>query len=791
MKNSNQADSRSNVSSTVPLPLGEGRGGALGLLFHYLKIASRNLWKYKTQSLVNIFGLAFGFTCFVFGIFWIKYETSYNSFFPGANRMYILAEKNDEFEFPVMSINNLSSVEQVPEFEKFTWQAPNVGSNYSYNDRTFYAWSSDVSPDFFDFFVWDFIEGDVTSFSQTPGSIVITQRLARKYFGDEPAVGKALDDNGKPVTITGVIKDWPANCTFDFDIMVCQGIWGWRANIYILASREANMEQVSEKFSQIFVKSLYKRDKESSLLIKPIGSLHYKYFNQNMAYGINFITIFFAAGLLALASAIFNYITISSSALLSRSRETSLRKTVGASQGDLAKLFLTDILFTAVIAFAVSFLLVTAFRPVFSQFSNIPLAGINHLWLQTVSAGLLLLLLVSIYPVVRLNRQSIARAFGSERKIGARASLRRIMIVLQLLIASLLMFVSLTIFRQIQMMKNTDTGIDVNNVMMMEPLWEIKDDVKEVIAALPYVEQTIVASWEEPLDNRHVGEPDYSSSLADRKFALSSLSIVDPAFFDFFRYRLVKGRFFEPHEGTYCVINQTAAKLLGDTDIVGSRLSKGDHDWEIAGVVQDTHSDFHNEITPVIYFNNILVVDHHIRYCYSRIMPQYRQKAITELTDIVLNGKEPEGTGAPCVWLDDELAHKRKEESAMFLLFGILALACTGISMFGIYSLSSFTTRKRRKEVAIRKVAGAEAINIAGMFIREYIWLVLIANLIAVPLGYWLMNRWLHEYAYHVNIAPWLFAVVFAAIAAIVLFTVLGQVMKAANSDPAEVVKHE
>lgn len=340
------------------------------------------------------------------------------------------------------------------------------------------------------------------------------------------------------------------------------------------------------------------------------------------------------------------------------------------------------------------------------------------------------------------------------------------------------------------MMKNTDTGINVSNIMMMEPLWEIRNEVKEQIMALPYVEQT-VAGRETPLYNGNAGNPDYSSSLTERKFALSSVYIIDSSFFDFFRYQLVKGRFFEPHEGTYCVINQTAAKLLGNTDIVGSRLSKGDCEWEITGVVQDTHSDFHHEITPVVYFNNILAADKNVRYYFSRIIPQYRHKAFTELTDIALNGKEPDGSGASCVWLEDELSHQRKEESAMFLLFGILALACTGISMFGIYSLSAFTTRRRRKEIAIRKVAGAEAINIAGMFIKEYLWLVLIANLIAVPVGYWLMNRWLLGYAYHVNVALWLFVVVFAAIAAIVLLTVLGQVLKAANSDPAEVVKHE
>ena len=769
---------------------------------HYLKIAFRNLWKYKMQSAVNIFGLAFGVTCFVFGLFWIRYETSYNGFFPNAGRMYVMAEKNDMMDFPIMSLSNMDMLKQIPEFEQVTWQSPPYLDYYGYGDRSFYVPSVKLSPNFFEFFVCDFIEGSASSFSGNEGSVVITEQLARKFFADEPAVGKVIDGlradnkqpNGEQCTVSGVIKDWPKNCTFDFDMMMC-GKENFRANFFVLADKHADINQLNDKLAQTTIKSLY-RDLESILTVNPIGSLHYKYYKQDGAYGINFIAIFFAAGLIALLSALFNFVTLNSGILLNRSKEAVLRVTLGAGRSDLTRLFLAGILTTAFAALVASWILVKGFGPLFTRFSGIPFTGINQLWLLVSLAALAAVTLASIFPIARLNHRNIANAFAGGKPAGTKAPLRRVMIVLQLVIGSLLIMVALTVFRQIIFMNRTDTGIDVENVAEMQLGYYRSGQIAPSVVisglnASPYIEQTVV-STSSPIKN-YSGHG-YLWEDLDKPLQLGTIDVADSSFFDFFRFKLKHGRFFETHQANYCVINQAAAKLIG-TNAIGSKIQqqlyKNTQEWEICGVVQDIYCEFRKEIKPTAYLNKIFADPTNDLFYFSRVYPQHRTEGMSLIKSIWLGEEGADGSEGPCLWLEDQLRDMRKEESAMFILFSVLSLACIIISLFGIYSFSALTTRRRRKEVAIRKVGGAEAADIVRMFFREYLLLAVISNLIALPVAWRLTNRWLQEYAYHTNISWWLFAVVLALTVSIVLLTVLGQVMKTANENPAEVVKSE
>ena len=275
------------------------------------------------------------------------------------------------------------------------------------------------------------------------------------------------------------------------------------------------------------------------------------------------------------------------------------------------------------------------------------------------------------------------------------------------------------------------------------------------------------------------------------------MDVVDTSFFRFFKFRLKEGRFFDPYQADYCVINQTAARLLGK-EAIGSRIGQQlyqqpPREWEICGVVQDIYYNFQKEIEPTVYLNKIYANrNNYIDFRYSvRIDPQFRKQGMGLLQSVMLGNDEVDGSETPCVWLADQLKDARKGEAAMFLLFGVLALSCIAISLFGIYSLSILTTRRRRREIAIRKVAGADVLDIVRMFLSEYLWMALIAGVVAFPVVYWLMNQWLKGYVYHGGVPWWLYVTVTVVVAAIVLLTVLGHVLKAANEDPAEVVKSE
>jgi len=640
------------------------------------------------------------------------------------------------------------------------------------------------------------------------GSVVITKQLATKLFGNEPAVGKTINqlrgDNKQPtsdqVVVSGVVKDWPKNCTFNFDMMVCADA-NFRAIFFAKVNRYADIAALREKFEQTSINSLYgERNPDCTLTIQPIGSLHSKYFTSDVVYGVNFIIIFFFAGLLGLLSALFNFVTLSSGTLQNRSKEAVVRVIMGAERTDLTRLFLVNILLTAFTAFVVSFLSVYVLCPFFEQFSSIPTDGIMRLWLWVVLSGLAMVTLLSIIPIALLNRRNIANAFAGGKPVGTKTPLRRLMIIFQLTIGCLLMMVALTVLRQIAFMKNTDTGIDVENIAEMGLSWYRSGQIEPAVVvsqlmASPYIGQICITSGSSPL--KTTNSSNYLHAGEDKPISIRTMDVVDTSFFRFFKFRLKEGRFFDPYQADYCVINQTAARLLGKEAIgrrIGQQLyQQPPREWEICGVVQDIYYNFQKEIEPTVYLNKIYTKDlpyWNLLY-FIRIQPQFRKQGMELLQSVMLGDNEADGSETPCVWLEDQLKDARKGEAAMFLLFGVLALSCIAISLFGIYSLSILTTRRRRREIAIRKVAGADVLDIVRMFLSEYLWMALIAGVVAFPVVYWLMNQWLKGYVYHGGVPWWLYVTVTVVVAAIVLLTVLGHVLKAANEDPAEVVKSE
>ena len=763
------------------------------------------MWKYKSQSAVNIFGLAFGVTCFVFGLFWIRYETTYNGFFPDARRMYVMAEKSPIMEFPITGFDNKKLLEQIPEFEQITWHSGEVESYYGYDQRSAYVTSVDVSPDFFDFFKWTFLEGDNAFFREKKGGVVITKQLAIRLFGDEPAVGKTINilrgDNKQPTgnqcVVSGVVKDWPKNCTFKFEAMVCTDA-NFRAIFFAKVDRHADINTLREKFEQTSIKSLYPGNTDCTWTIKPIGSLHYKYFTDDSMYGVNFILIFFLAGFLGLLSALFNFVTLSSGALLNRSKEAVIHVIMGAERSDLTRLFLINILITVFAAFAISCLTIYVLCPFFERFFFIPTDGILRLGCLIALSGLLVTTLISFIPIARHNRRNIANAFAGGKPVGPKIPLKRLMITLQLTIGCLLMMIAITVFRQITYMKNTDTGIDVNNVIEMQLSWyrSKQIDPATVISQLtvsPYVEQTCITYRYSPFQ---VTVGDYLPADADSPIKMGRVNVIDSSFFSFFKFNLIKGSFFDSHQTHYCVINQKAAQLIGTEPIgktITQQINQSIQEWEICGVVQDIYYEFKKEIGPIIYLNEMYVdrQDYSSFLYYARIHPQFHKEGMALLQSVMLGDDEADGSETPCIWLEDRLEKVRKDESAMFLLFSVLAMTCIVISLFGIYSLATLTTRRRRREIAIRKVFGADTVDVVRMILREYLWLVVIAGAVAFPVAFWLMSRWLESYVYHAGVSWWLLSAVIIIVATVVMTTVLGQVLKVTNENPAEVVKSE
>jgi putative ABC transport system permease protein len=456
----------------------------------------------------------------------------------------------------------------------------------------------------------------------------------------------------------------------------------------------------------------------------------------------------------------------------------------GAKRIQLNSQLLTSLGIETSCALFVSAYLVSVLTPLFSSFVFLDfrfgdLAG----WLVVcLASGFLLTLLFGLFPVHYINALRV-------RVRGRNTTWRKIMVTVQLFIGVLFIFSIMVVSRQFAYLQNTDLGFDRKDIVhTYRPSSVDWPTFKATLDVNPDI--LLSTGLTTPLfTDQNQGPVDWEGQ-SGKDSMLIQMYIVDVNFLDFFSIGVQSGDFFSPEQSNanYTVINQTAARIMGLDNPTGHTINLGNgQKMQIIGVVNDFHIlPLRQPIEPVM----LICWGTRRSDVYVRINPVERQRALTYLQETYEKFAAP-GDLFTYNFLDDEYASFNRSEQAMRSVFGIMAIVCLLISAFGIYSMASLSTLHRRKEIAIRKVMGAEAVDISVMFFREYLMLVLIANIVALPVANWLMNRWLQNYAYHVNIAWWMFVAVLALTLVIVLITVLGQVLKAANGNPAEVVKSE
>ncbi len=801
MKHSNFS---SNVDSIVPLPLGEGWGGALGLLLHYLKIAFRNLWKYKSQSVVNILGLAFGLACFVFGWYWLHWETSFDRFFPNAPNIGVVTKTGEAGVTDFFEYKTACSAEALPEIVQTTWVNQWLVNHFQCDNGTFSLNFADVDSSFVNIFSFDFTAGSAKEFKKAINGMILTQTTATRLFGNENPVGKQVLQVTKQYwekpkvsghTVKAVIKDLPGHTNFNFDLLINAGRPAKDdegGTMFCLLHPGSDLKKMNDRLS-----AFRPNDESVHLGIVKLNQVRPLLREYNMKYGLSFVRIFAIASLLALIGSIFNFISLTISRTTNRNNEFRLRKTLGSGNGQLALLLISEIILSVLMALIVSVGLVTMIR---QPFENLSGADTHGIYIIALWSGIWCLALTGVLFVI--FRANILFRF---KFVSSNFWAQRLMCTGQIAIASLFMIVALITQQQTKYLTTRNIGMDIDGIADMNLGFLANQDadpatVKSQLSASPYVSDVLVfpgsmikypgsvemnVSWDGKTDD----QAHWNTSL-----------IPDHRFFDFFKAQLKNGRFINETDMQKCVINETAAHQIGH-DVIGKRLTIFSSKIEIVGVVNDMFSgSAYKPVQPMAYVQAKALQDisdkpelyyypYQVRY-YIKISPQHRSQALAHIQQ-VMNENKADDNMSECILLEDQLAEIFRPETLMLRLFRILTATSLLISVFGIYSMVSLVTRRRRKEIAIRKVSGAEASNIAGMFFREYLGLTIVANVIALPIASGLMAHWLKAYAHHINITWWMFAFVLILTLSVVLLTVLGQVLKAANSDPAEVVKYE
>ncbi len=775
------------------------------MFLHYLKIAFRNMWKYKSQSVVNTLGLAFGLVCFTLGWHWLRWETSFDSCFPNAPNICVVTQTDEDNEVNYAQYQTARQVvTQVPEIHQTSWIQKDFTGHFQYDSRALSLNFSVVDSSFVNLFQFEFISGNVAMFKQVPASAVLTHTAAIQLFGDEDPIGKQVQEIikqiwGEPIvheyTVVGVIKDLPEHTNFNFDLLVHAekppSSDEYEGVMFCLLYPGTDLKKVKDRLSGI---SLEKQPGHVGIV--SLADMRPLLMSYNMKYGLPFVRIFTIASLLAFLGAIFNFVSLTFSRTVNRNNEFRLRLTLGSSNGQLTLLLAFEIILSVLIAFFVAVMFIKLMEQPFEWLSGVDTSGIYGI---IIWSGWLCLTIISLLYLIFHNHLLSHRRIFSSRFV-----VQRIMCVGQIIIASLFMTIAIVVYAQTKYLTTRDIGMEVDNIvcLYLGLLTSQEADpqvVKSQLLASPSISDVLVFP-EGIIKSPGAAITQVSWNEQNEPMSCGMSYIPDDRFFDFFKVKLKKGRFINTTDARKCMINETAAKQIG-IDTVGIHLTLLGLDFEVVGIIKDLFSGSTHEPTkPAIYIHAVSYSDRpdvpeimaylpsQNRY-YIKVHPSHRSLAWEQIQQVMNNHHADDLS--ECAFLEDQLAEIFRQETLTFRLFGILTATSLLISTFGIYAMVSLTTRRRRKEIAIRKVAGAEVIHITGIFAREYLGLVLLANSVALPVAFWLMNRWLQSYAYHIDIHWWVLVAVLVFNIIIVLSTVLGQVLKAANDNPAEVVKYE
>lgn len=813
---------------------------------NYFKMAWRTLFQNKLYTTLNVIGLSFGITCFMLIGLYIFDELTYDQQHSNANRIYRLVEhKNVRGEQTVIAAGGYKLAEEakksIGEIEN-TARMTRIGrANLVDADKPvpFQETVTSTNQNFLDIFDFPFIAGDPNTALKEPNTIIITEDLAKRLFGKTDVLGRNLKYSfiDAPLKITGILKNHPRNSSFDFNNIVSHATFNnenlelndWFSNnftVYTLLKPGSKPEVVADKMKQLVLTN-FKPDAGTSFhyTLQPLKDLHLK--SDGIVDGARnsnveaiakgnplYIKIFSFFALFVILIACINYINLTTARASSRLKEIGIRKTAGAFKSHLIKQFLLESLLVTFISFLISIALVNALLPGYNEFINKKLSlGFStdyRIWLSAITVMILVSLLSGSYPALMLSRfKPVALLKGLKLKNRGGLVLRKGLVVFQFTVSIIMIIGTIVLFLQVQFMNNANLGfnkdllvvIDVNTNKARTAFQAIKNEM----AQIPTVKHVSVTS-RVPGEWKTFRTIKIKNQGSGDELKVAYMFGADKDFMKTYEVKLLKGRNFEnPSDSMSIILNETAAKMLGITE-PGSQIveipfaSRGENFFRIdttgipfmprvVGIVEDFHfQSLKDKIEPLIIAYNQNPI-HNIDYYTARVSPDNIQATLDKLKAVMV--KSDKRDPFEYHFLDQQLALFYVEDGRRQTLLIWVALATIFIACLGLFGLATYSASQRIKEIGVRKVLGASAFNLASLLSRDFIKLVIIANLIAFPIAWWAAQRTLQEYAYHIEVRWWIFAIAALAATLIALLTVSYQALKAAHSNPVKSLRTE
>ncbi|WP_227472111.1 ABC transporter permease [Parabacteroides bouchesdurhonensis] len=777
------------------------------------------MWKYKTQSFTGIFGLAFGLACFVPALYWLRYETSYDSFYPNSDhiyRIYSFDKQTGKTNDLVSGILERKLHEQIPATQTSTVFF--IEQNDCKTEDSQYIRLHTIFADntFFNVFPQVTVSGDAQQPLQVTNNIVISETVAMHLFGDvEKAIGQqiksTLFDWHPPYTVAAVVKDPPSNSNVSFDAILyiddlqkqksyiessVKQIWAFALlQMYVKLPPHTDIDNLAKQLCDFPLK--LDKNAKIELRMMPVSNIRY-HLNADVPFTLNFIRLLVVASMLLLFSALFNFLSLHLDLFRQRIRELHLRAVNGASCGQLIRQMIVELACAILLVLLPACYFVVIASPAFSKLLDIKIEMLQLIYIFIVCgiSVMMLMLLAALIPFWRLSR--IAMQNLSKRQKHRQPILRRLAVIIQLAVSVIFIIATLVVMKQMYFVNHKDLGFERNGIIHLSGLsWYTNNEaltvLKNKLASIPQIEN-ITDTYFEPQYNANaesmIMDLEWPGKLQSEKPAFCVI-VTDSKFAETFKINILQGEWINEGGEHQVVLNEEAVRVMRLNEPIGTVIRQTtfnfNKEYRVVGIVKDFHLfSLRSRIHPMIF----VLPNGPTNSLYVRTTPGKEQEVIQQINEI-LPEIDPSLLYVYPTQLNELYDRLNTSEQIGLKIFFILATVCLLISLFGIYAVASAATRRRRKEVAIHKVMGADSRDIIRMFFKEYIIQVLIAGAFALPLAYLAMNKWLQGYAYRISIPLWLLAGAITGVVAVVLLTVLGQVLKAANSNPVEVVKSE
>ena len=798
------------------------------MITSYLTIAIRNFLKRKTFSLINILGLSMGMAACFLILHWAKFELSYDTFHPNLENIYRLRGGARADSSAASGAAVKEAFPEVLDYVKFI----RAGSRgvYSFGDihirqENCYTTTNSL----LDIFSFKILQGDNKTALAEPNAIIITESIAKAYFGEENPIGKALTYNGQvDYKITAVMADVPPNSSIPFDILLSWPTvtqrYGERINTdwilwgihhYLLLKPGTNIETLQAKLDTFVKEKQNEINRPESFWemyhLQPLKNIHlgsafvYEMQENGSGQAVNLLMLI---ALLIVVIAWGNYINLSTARSVERSKEVGVRKVAGANRRQLLWQFLLEALLMNAAALGMALVVTEIALPAFNRFAGTPDSLL--IWQDVRFWGALAAVLMAgsllsgLYPALILSSFDPLTTIKQSRTPASRGHrLRKGLVVFQFMLSAVLIAASLTVYQQIRYMANADLGVDIDSTLVLKRPTALRDKTREEyesrieafkteLSRVPGVEKISRSTYVPGEDVGAINEGQKADLPIDATIDVYEIQ-VDDTYFDMYQLKFLAGRKFSrehPTDSQAVILNETARRLLQydspENAINTKFIYITEHTLEVIGVVDDWHQEsLKQSFEPMVFIYRPANNGYYSLKLQTR-EPQKLLDAVNRLWD-----KFYPGNPIDYFFLNERYERLYTSDRQFLEMFGLFALLAIFVACLGLFGLSLFNAAQRTKEIGIRKVLGASLRGILGLLLKDFTRLIVLANLAALPLFYLYSNNWLNRYPFRIAISWWFFCIPVVVTFLIAALVVLYHSLKAATADPVKALRYE